>query len=339
MTTAGALAAVPARYAMNALLRDVSAIWDEGRTDYWTQGIVDMVERGRVTDAGIEEALARIDPRILLWQSRMEGRRLGRPANIHEIVRMQPVGIRPREGGEDRRIIVLRRDVLSPRDREVDVRTGNLGIAIARHAVERLHEREACLPNQLLERLRRDMRHLARTVAFARAAGLVKGAKGRDPDDRRILPGDATMVPMGKGALVVEAHRIDVTGYTQRRSLVKRPATKLTSGTPDADVTCEAPPMDGLPARGLVEMVGVTYLADDMLRLDQRDYLALFEDAMEAVDCDAIVARCGQVVLPHERREPFPRVEGVSPKLVQLLRENVKRNPRHVVWRGAGDRP
>lgn len=328
---------IPARYALNTALREMGAIWDEKRPDYWTQGISDMVKAGRVTANGLKDAIARIDPAIILSMARSDMKRLGKTVPVFDIIRMQPLRIHPRHGPDQenpREIIMLRRDVVTQRDREVDIRSGNMGIALDRHAAERLYERERCTPDEIVGRLRGDMAHLVRTVAFARASGIIKRARGTDAGETGISPGEATFVPMGKGALVVEALQLDVNGITARRTLVRRTGTVITVAGHDPQMTRETEPLDGHPAVGLIEMTGITYLSEDMLRPDQRDYLALFEDAMEAVDIEALTDTVGAVAMPHERHRGFPAVPAPAPRLMTLLRENVRRNKQPTTWRG-----
>ena len=330
------LVRIPARYALNALLREISSIWNEDQANYWTHAIVEMVKSGRVTIAGIEGAIDRVDPRIVVSMTRRDGRRLGKPQPVFDMVRMQLSNVVPRDalpGANLRQILMLRRDVIAPRGKEVDIRSGGLGVAIDRHAIERLYERENCTPGELLDRLRSDLSRLAGDVAYARAAGLIKRRKGSGDDRTDIRPGEMALVPMGAGVLVMEALQLDVTGITARRVLVRQPESRITAAQHDQETTVPARPMDGKPAIGLIVMTGITYLADDMLRMGQRDYLALYEDMTEHVDRDALGNSLGRVFLPHERRPPAPSMPPQNDRMMRLLRENVNRNKKPVAWR------
>ena len=329
--------AIPARYALNTAIRRMRAIWDEGRHDYWSGEIASMVGRRKVTGEGIRTAIGMIDRDIVVSSAIREGTRLGKPSLTVDMIRMQPVTLVPRDDATrtDREIILLRRDVISQRGQEVDIRSGPLGIALDRHAAERIYERERCTHDEIVQRLRDDLAGLVRTVAFCRAAGVVKRLEGRSASDP-LAAGEAALVPMGAGALVVEATRVDTYAGIARRTLARLPASKVTNAAVDPLVMVDAAPIEGSPAVGVMQMVGVTYLSDDLLRPEQRDCLALLEDAMEAAGhlVDEAAAALGTISMPHEPPVVLPAMPPVEPRLMALLARNVRRNRSPAIWTG-----
>lgn len=327
--------AIPARYALNTALRRMRAIWDEGREDYWTREIVSMVKKRQVTGDGVEAAVRTIDPDIVVSMDVTKGRRLGRPSRIIDMIRMQPMTLTARDqsGAGTREIILLRRDLITQRDQEIEVRSGDVGIALDRHAAERIYQRERCTHDEIVKRLRDDLRGMVRAIAFCRASRIINGWEA-DGTSGSIRPGAAAFVPMGAGALIVEAMQVDVAANTSRRTLVKRPASTLKIARNDPGIVLPAAAVDGHDAVGIVQMVGMTYLSDDLLRPEQRDYLALFEDAMEeAGDKVDMAARIlGSVAMAHEPAPALPVMPEPGERIINLLRRNVRRRHDATAW-------
>lgn len=326
-------ALVPARYAINAAFKEMYDIWDEDRSDYWMRRLTHLVLGGKVNADNVETIINSIDSRIRVSLERRIVKRVGKIETLFDLIRMQPLKIISRkkeEKTERKELIILRRDIISLKKRGIDIRSGYVGIALDRHAIERLYEREKLTCHGILDRLRSDMHQLIRHVAFARAAKLIKCARiGGQP----LNPGNVTFLPMGNGALIVEALQIDCNGFVGRRTLIGKKDVSITVAHHHPEMRYPADPIDKMPTEGIIKMTGTTYLSDDLLRPDQRDCLALFEDALEDVDTDALMALMGMVTLPHESHQDWPPTDVNSDKMMRLMRENVKRNKQAAPWR------
>lgn len=337
MTDEPANVAIPAKYALNNALRRMRTIWDENRIDYWAREIASMVKRRKVTGDGIRKAVGTIDPDIIVSLNCDAGSRLGRPSLTVDMVRMQPVTLIPRNSvrRHEREIIILRRDIITQRGQEIDVRSGPMGIALDRHAAERIYDRENCTHDQIVQRLRDDLGGLIRTVAFIRAVHLIKRLENR-PEGSPLAAGEVSFVPMGEGALILEAMQVDSYTGIARRTLIRNPATRITTACADRLIMADAEPIAGNPASGLMLMTGVTYLSKDLLRLEQRDCLALIEDEMAAAAAivDKAADMLGRVSMPHEQPVVLPTLPAPSPRIIQLMARNVGRNRSPGVWVG-----
>lgn len=324
---------LPARYAFRAAMKTMEEIWNEKNPDYWIKAVKDMVARGAISAEETERIISGIDPRIMLSVKRAEHRRMGKVETTFDFMRMQPQSLIPRDAAEGvraRQIIVLRRDVVTLKQKEIVATTGKVGVAMDRHAAERLYERGSCTQHQIFDRMKDGFRDMVRHMAFARAAGIIKTPR---EGGALMLPGNATLLPLDEGMMCMEALCVDTSGLVARRALVRRGGTTYTSAQHRPETIFEAEPLDGRPAQGLSLMTGITYISGDLLRLDQLDYLALFEDAMKGVPLDDLVEMMGRVALPHERHADWPIPPSPNEKMMRLLRENVKRNKDAIRWR------
>lgn len=333
------LAAVPAKYIVNAALRDIRrATTGKGDPDFWVRHVERMVEEGRTSGDALERIMRERMPQAAVVDiTRTDARRSGKPTTTIDVMLMRPETLVQRDNPLDtpRDVVILRRNTLVTRSNEVEMRGSPCGIGVDRHVLERLHEREGCTHETIGQRLKTDMADIASTISFAMAAGLVKRPMhAKDARDAPVhLPGTATQVPFGDGLLVTTSMQIDIQDGHRvcGRNVLRRRDTQTTYTRTHPDRRVPTDDIDGRPAEGHLITLGITYLSFDMLRPDQRDYQAIFQDEMERHDLKALTADIGRTWMPHETPTPPPRIE-VTERLHRLLNENVRRNDRSPRW-------
>jgi hypothetical protein len=311
---------IPSRHAINQAFRTIHSSSDVNGTDrHWLSTFRPSVLRQRLcVDALERDLVGGVTATSLTGMRRTDGRRLGKPQTTFDIGRLVPdrfVIHDRRMGwtGEEQAVVVLRRETVIARRNHLEERSSPSGIAVTRHALERLYERERCDHDGIHERILRDLGEADHTLAFAVAAGLFAcgGPMERDA---------YTMLPLGRGMLIVRNMAIAMypgTSPVTRYSVEKMGIMSLPVAN-DRQRRLSIAPIAGMAVEGHLLAVGVTYLSPDLLRIEQTAYNALFRREAARFDLADIAADAGRTWLHHERRVEPARIE-VDPRLHYLL--------------------
>lgn len=335
-------APIPSRYAVSQAFRTIYASAALNGTDvHWLQ----WARKGVASRRLDIEALARDiqhgpTSSSLTCMVRTDGRRLGRRAttfNVGRLVADRFVSYEEGRGwGADQQVLVLRRETIEARADHLEERSSPSGIAVTRHALERLYEREGCDQCVIHKRMLCDLAEADHTLAFAVAAGLfVKG----DP-----LDVDAcTVLPVGQGLLYVRNAGIAMragTNPASRYVVVSRGVhSKPVISDPDRHIPVSR--LGHMEVDGHLLAMGMTYLSSDLLYLEQHAYAALFKAEAAKHDLATLAAEAGRTWLPHEKRPVSMHIE-VDPRLRYLLSQIVQpKPPGHMClsigWSGSDD--
>lgn len=315
---------IPTRHAISTALRRIEAGWRPDSDEHWTRQAWDMIRRNRLTVGDMRRILQEGMQRDTLVTCDERLRKRGsRTTTTFDVTRMCP-DIFVADDVEER-VIVMRREICEVHRRNVEYRSTIAGIALHQHAIGRLYEREQLGHGDIIDRLRVDLARIETSTAFAHAAGLLISCDGDTH-----APGSAGAIPLGEGMLIIRAIEVAArNASTARVDLVERGAIRM-AGAPHPDVV-NRHQVDGVEQTTHRLTLGITYLAYDDLRPEQRDYLAVFEDAMADHDLAAIASDIGRLWLPHEKPTPMPKVD-VPPRLHDLLRSWIRIGGRQAVY-------
>ena len=311
-----------------------------GSDDHWLQTSRDGIARKRLDVATVEKAI-REGPSASSLTSfeRIDGRRLGRPSSTFRIGRLVADRFlaRMRSGwGPQQDVLVLRRETVEARADHLEERSSPSGIAVTRHALERLYEREQCCHAEIHARLLDDLAEADRTLAFAVASGLFVRGGPRACDAYTVLPLGSGLLVVRNVVVAMQAGRSPITRYVVGR----RGVSSLPVAT-DPHRRVDLDHMDGMAVDGHLLALGITYLSSDILFLEQHAYAALFHREAARFDLAAIAADDGRTWLPHEKR-PAPMAIEADPRLHYLLSQIVGAKPPgmpclSIGWNGRDD--
>lgn len=333
---------IPPRYAITQAFRTIHASAAHTGTErHWLQWGRKGVLSGRLDVKRLEEDI-RSGPTSasLTCMTSVSRRRLGKPAttfNIGRLVADRFVTYDDKIGwGAEQQVLVLRREVIEARGDHLEERSSPSGIAISRHALERLYERERCDHCTIHKRILSDLAEADRTLAFAIAAGLfVKG----EPYQRNAC----TVLPLGQGLLYVRNGGVATKAGTNPTSRYVVGAKGIYSKPVVGDrARCvDIGRLGGIPVEGHLLAIGMTYLSSDMLFLEQEAYAALFHQEALKHDLCALTSETGRSWLPHEKQSPGARIE-VDERLRYLLSRIVQPKPPgplclSIGWTGSDD--
>ena len=327
---------LPAHYAITAALNamhDAQAI--RGTNDHWLWNCASSVASGRLD---LEDLAKQIETgptsRAVMTCRREDSRKVGKPAMDHVLTKLVPDRFRAhrdRTGwGEELQVVVVRKDAIHARSNFVEERSAVSGLAVCRHALERYYERERLSHSEIEARILRDLADVDRRLAFAVASGLFCNGDA-------CSPGAVTVLPLGEGLLIVRnAVILADEGWRPSSRAVRKKRSFF--GTPtdiDPQRSLNGLSVDGRSAEGFVMAMGVTYLSERILRLEQRAYAALFRSESGKHDLDAIGCDMGRTWLAHERRPPVPTVNA-DPYLRYLLSQIVGAGRKWPLWYAMG---
>lgn len=336
------MSAIPSRHAINQAFRTIySSTALNGSDRHWLMWAKQGVGNRRLdVDAVARDVSSGPTSVSLTGFQRSDRKRLGRKSSTFHVGRLVAdrfVSYDPVEGwGADQQVLVLRRETIEARPDYLEERSSPSGIAITRHALERLYERERCDHCDIHGRILVDLAEADRTLAFAVAAGLfVQGdALHRDA---------STVLPLGKGLLYVRNIAVAMRAGTnpvsryvvQKRGVLSMPVM----GDPERRLPLGR--LGRIDVDGHLIAMGMTYLSPGLLYLEQEAYSALFRKEAERFDLSALAADAGRTWLPHEKR-PCPQRIEVAPRLRYLLSQIVQAKPPGKVcmsigWTGSDD--
>lgn len=249
--------------------------------------------RRKLTPAVREAALATLadgpTSANILRMNRTTAKRLGK--EIFSIVTMRaypaimtPLGGGAAEGREDE-ILMLWRETCDIGAERLDVVSGPSHLALTRHALERIHQREGCMTGEIDDKIKEQIVDADRNVAFAAAAGLCLGSP-----DGAIHPGNTLLIPLADALLVVEARCIPLKQMTARVVVKKRAVQPRTVET-NANNAVVIRDRAGSRIMGTLMHTARTYLSSEILRPEQREYRDLFlgfasDEAMAGLDAE-----------------------------------------------------
>lgn len=315
-----ATARIPARHAISQALRVIHSSTDlNGMDGHWMNDFRPSALKGRM-DVDALEADLRAGPTAtsLTGLVRRDGRRLGKPQSMFHVGRLVTDRFVMHDGDRgwtagEQQVVVLRRETVQARRDHLEERSSPSGIAITRHALERLYEREGCGHGDIHARILKDLAEADRTLAFAVAAGLFAhgGAMERDA---------YTMLPLGQGMLIVRNMVIAMNAGTSpvTRYGVNKAGVVSMPIADDRTRRVRVAPVNGVEFEGHLLAMGVTYLSPDLLRLEQAAYMGLFRKEAARYDLDEIAADAGRTWLRHEQRVEPDGIH-VDPRLHYLL--------------------
>lgn len=317
---------IPTKHAIATALRRIKAGWQPDSDRHWTRIAWTMIKRNRLNVDAVRTALTQgMQADNLVTITEIRKRRASKTTTVFDVMRMCPDDFVAQ--GEDcaERFVVMRRETCEVHRRNLEYRSCIAGIALHEHAIGRLYEREQLAHGEIIARLKEDLARIETSTAFAHAAGLMSSSDG----DTR-TPGATGMIPLGQGLLIVRSVEVEArNASTARIDLVELGAIRM-AGEPHPQVVSHHV-VDGLRRATHRITIGITYLAYEDLRPEQRDYLALFEDAMLDHDLASITSDVGRLWMPHERPVPMPRIE-VDARLHEILRRNVRIDPSRGVY-------
>lgn len=223
----------------------------------------------------------------ILRLTRSTGRRLGK--EIVSIVAMRahhatiaPVG----EGAPADRsdeIVMLWRETYDVGIDRLDMVTGPTHLALTRHALERIHQREGCMTGEIDAKIKEQIVDADRNMAFAAATGLCLGGC-----DGEIRPGSTLLIPLADSLLIVEA-RCVVTKDFAVRLVVKKGVVQQRTVEMNANNALTLRDPEGREALVALMHTARTYLTSEILRPEQREYRDLFlelasNEAMKGIE-------------------------------------------------------
>ncbi len=309
---------VPAKYAVRQLFRDIAGANNIKISDNeWLRESCINAAAKRLNLDQVEENVRYgvLSPSVADVR-RYDRKRLGKPAMKLVFGRLVADVLVEQDGeswGEEHKVLILRQEVIEARKDYLEQRSALTGLAVTQHALGRLYEREDCCQNDILQRVRDDIGCAAGALAFATAAGI--SLRGRLTD-----VGSSTVLPVGDGLMVVRNILVATTkgtGHTTRMIACKNGflSTAVDHRRPRL---VDIPSVMGREVQGHVVSMGVTYLSEDLLHIEQKAYAALFRAEMEKYDVQAISEQMNQVRMPHEKLPETLQIN-VSDRLHYLL--------------------
>ncbi len=309
---------VPAKYAIRQLFRDIAGVNNIKSDDNkWLLESCRNAAAKRLSLDRLEEYVRHgvLSPSVSDVR-RYDHRRLGKPSmklvlgRLVADVLVEQNGV---EWGEEHKVLILRQEVLEARKDYLEQRSALTGLAVTQHALERLYQREDCCQSDILQRVRDDVGCAAGALAFATAAGI--SLRGRLCE-----PGASTVLPIGNGLMVVRNMLVATTKGTSHTTRMIACKNGFLSTIVDhrRKRLVSLPPVMGLEVQGHVVSMGITYLSEDLLHIEQKAYAAMFREEMEKHDIQAISEQMNQVRLSHEKLPELPQIN-VSDRLHYLL--------------------
>jgi len=335
------------KYGVRDFLRQTEAAWT-GVEDVmpWMNVTMDCQKKRLRPDAAADVITAslmegELGPGMIAME-RASGRRMGKPTT--ELTSYIGCGSML-HGMDDETLDVRTDEVLNMKrsvlriepDRTVWTMT-SAHMAMTRHALERIYQRERVSTGQLIHTIRSATMDMVRNMSIAISANLHLGAMPAMNDGDEEVPRDAAtfLIPMGHGLLVTETRNCVST--TAAGSSIKAEFRKhgavLKATRPLARHTIAIDAGEG--RTGLLEVchVGKTYLSEDVLRPEQVRYRDLFRDACTHLDADAISREMFGGRDAHRKEvEPVPLEMPHLGELRDLLGRCVRHEPPpHRVW-------
>lgn len=309
---------VPAKYAVRQLFRDIAGANNIKISDneWLRESCLNAAAKRLNLDRVEEDVRYGVLSSSIADVRRYDRKRLGKPAMKIVLGRLVADVLVEQDGetwGEEHKVLILRQEVIEARKDYLEQRSALTGLAVTQHALERLYEREDCCQNDILQRVRDDVGCAAGTLAFATAAGVSLRGKLTDV-------GSSTVIPVGNGLLVVRNILVATskgTSHTTRMVACKNGflSTVVDHRRPRL---VNIPPLMGMEVQGHVVSMGITYLSEDLLHIEQKAYAAMFRTEMEKHDVQAISEQMNQVRMQHEKLPEMPQIQ-VSDRLHYLL--------------------
>lgn len=296
-------------YAVNELFRTIHASWEHS-SESWDSFLYNAY-RSRFSPQTIEEIRRRVltdySSKSLLAFEETHGRRLGKPTvafNTTRILNDRFLCINGERAGMEHEVMVVRHERSTITPTKCDNISVVSHLAINRHAIERIYERDYCPNGGLLDQLRDDLVQAERYAAFAFAAGLYIGKGPR-------APGAATAIPYRDGLLFVCNYIVAMRARLSPSSWVKINRTgheiKRVLANPGQTVTLE--PYRDTKVVGYIVPMAATYVPQRMLRFEQQAYVANFLEAADQHDLLEISRRSAFNGLHQHQREAAEAIE------------------------------
>lgn len=338
---------IPSRNVVNQAFRTIFSAQKAGVD--WKYSLHDAVAKKMVNPDIVWNTIRDgVDGQDILCMERTERRRLGKPATRIDLVRVTPDRFLEYDGGKwgvENEVLVMRRETVDIRKDHIEERSVPSGLAVTRHALERIYEREKCSHEDFIDKLRADLTHADRTLSFARSANLFKHGGRNDTHG-------VTLLPLGKGLMVVRNIVVAVESTMNpcyRKEVGRRHVIRHRAFV-DPSWSCQIEDMQGRPVTGYRMSLGVTYVSQEMLTDEQMAYASLFRREMERVDLEKLSASRERMWMPHQgvAEEPTIELNGrlhyllgllTRPRVVGGLRMSLgwvpKDDPRHNVTQNA----
>lgn len=320
------MTSIPARYAVSQAMRDIHASARcNGSDDHWLQRAQGAVSKRLLRADDVERDMLHGPTATSLTTFRRDdGRRLGLPHSTFSVGRLVAdrfVQASDAGWGHVQEVVVLRRETVDVRRNHLEERSSPSGLAVARHALERLYERERLDHGSIRPRLLEDLADADRALAFATAAGLFVHGRPFDRDAYTILPLGGGLLIARNVAVAMRKGSVPSTRYVVgRHGVTSQPVA--TGGPRSLDMGT----LHGMPVEGHLLALGMTYLSEDLLYLEQHAYAAAFHREAARHDLDALVAEAGRTWLAHETRPPSPVIK-IDGRLRYLLSQIIVPKP------------
>lgn len=318
---------IPSRYAVRQAMRDIheAARRDASRWGWLAASAPELSKRRHDVERTVERIREGPGAACIASHRRIDTRRLGKPEVHLRIGRVVADRFITHDGerwGLEQDVLVMRRDDVRLRRDHLEERSTPSGLIVTRHAVERFYDRGGCNHLDIRHRLLDDLADAERAMALAVSAGLF--AFGG-----RFEPGAQTIIPFGSGLLLARNVVVAIrrgskpsTRYTvERRGVVSNPVSPHPQRSRSID------PLAGIEVEGHVLSLGMTFVSDDLLHLEQLGYLAAFRREMDRHDLNGLSEALGSVWMPHEKPARHPDVE-VDPRLRYLLSQISTKQPQ-----------
>lgn len=309
---------VPAKYAVRQLFRDIAGANNTKISDneWLRESCLNAAAKRLILDRVEEDVRYGILSPSVADVRRYDYRRFGKPAMKLVLGRLVADVLVEQDGlnwGEEHKVLILRQEVIEARKDHLEQRSALTGLAVTQHALERLYEREDCCQSDILQRVRDDIGSAAGALAFATAAGI--SLRGRLTD-----LGSSTVLPIGDGLMVVRNVLVATTKGTNHTTRMIACKNGFLSTAIDVrrPRLVNIPPVMGMEVQGHIVSMGLTYLSEDLLHIEQKAYAAMFKAEMEKYDVQAISEQMNQVRMPHEKLPEVQQIN-VSNRLHYLL--------------------
>lgn len=327
---------LPAFFAINAALKAIHNAQDiRGTADHWLWGFAPSVAAGRLDLNALSKDIESgpTSCATMTFERRLS-RKAGKPAVDFTVTKLVPDRFRAHrtgEGwGEQLEVVVVRKDEIHARKNYLEERSSVSGLSVCRHALERYYEREHHSHNDIHARILKDMADADRQLGFAVAAGLFCNGNP-------FSPGAVTVLPLGEGLIIVRNTVIMAEKGWRPSSRAVRKKRMLLATPTDVDPcrSLKSFMVDGSPAEGFLMAMGVTYISNDIMRLEQRAYTSLFRAEAQKHDLASLGKDMGRTWLAHETKPAIPSIE-VHPRLSYLLSQIVGAGKQWPLWYAMG---
>ncbi len=310
---------LPSHYGVKRALKDMYSSQElRGFPEHWLWNNDLGTGRGRLDVEGLAFSVENgaMAPSMMSC-TRTDIRKAGKQGISYEVTRLIPDRFQAfsyEDGyGVNLDVVVARKEEIQALPGYLEERSGVIGLAVCRHALERYYERENCSQNDVRQRILNDLSQVQHDLGFAVSAGLFRRGS---PFQHNAV----SMLPLGDGLLVMRNAIVATARSDPPSSRLVRKKNKMFSTLTVKDPLryVELEPFQFRDVMGFLMAIGVTYLSADLLNLEQSAYLSLFREEAARFDVETLSADMGRTWLAHEMPATFVEIE-VQSRLHYLL--------------------